>query len=110
MEKDSAIDKSFWISDFDEQTTDDLDVDFSAYEEPGAGDKDIKDFLKIRQEQRWGLGSYQEKYFGFLKIVYFFMTISRLNQWVSQISFQIEKNKRISLKNSWRSLAWESVD
>ncbi|RUS73382.1 hypothetical protein EGW08_018860, partial [Elysia chlorotica] len=42
--------------DFDEQTTDDLDVDFSAYEEAGAGDKDIKDFLKIRQEERFRSG------------------------------------------------------
>ncbi|KAI8759269.1 G patch domain-containing protein 3 [Biomphalaria glabrata] len=42
--------------DFDEQTTDDLDVDFSAYEEPGTGDKDIKDFLKIRQEARFRSG------------------------------------------------------
>ena len=49
------------LSDFDEQTTDDLDVDFSPYEEPGSGDKDIKDFLKIRQEARWG---------GFLKMYF----------------------------------------
>ncbi|KAH9515528.1 G patch domain-containing protein 3 [Bulinus truncatus] len=42
--------------DFDEQTTDDLDVDFSAYEEPGSGDKDIRDFLKIRQETRFRNG------------------------------------------------------
>ncbi|XP_059164402.1 G patch domain-containing protein 3-like [Physella acuta] len=42
--------------DFDEQTTDDLDVDFSAYEEPGSGDMDIKDFLKIRQEERFRNG------------------------------------------------------
>ena len=50
------------LTDFDEQTTDDLDVDFSAYEEPGAGDKDIKDFLKIRQEQRYVIcHSYKKK-------------------------------------------------
>ncbi|CAL1532300.1 unnamed protein product [Lymnaea stagnalis] len=42
--------------DFDEQTTDDLDVDFSAYEEPGSGDKDIKDFIKIQQETRFRNG------------------------------------------------------
>ncbi|XP_035827157.1 G patch domain-containing protein 3 isoform X2 [Aplysia californica] len=52
-------DAMFWQEregDFDEQTTDDLDVDFSAYEEQGAGDKDIKDFLKIRQETRFRNG------------------------------------------------------
>ncbi|GFS16594.1 G patch domain containing 3 [Elysia marginata] len=41
---------------FDEQTTDDLDVDFSVYEEAGAGDKDIKDFLKMRQSERFRSG------------------------------------------------------
>lgn len=44
--------ENLYLTDFDEQTTDDLDVDFSAYEELGTGDKDIKDFLKIRQEER----------------------------------------------------------
>ena len=48
-------DAQYWQKeegDFDEQTADDLDVDMSAYYEDGAGDKDIKDFLLIRQEQR----------------------------------------------------------
>ena len=49
----SQFSPSFLLQDFDEQTTDDLDVDFSAYEEAGAGDKDIKDFLRIRQEERF---------------------------------------------------------
>lgn len=38
--------------DFDEQTTDDLDVDMSAYYDEGAGDKDTKDYITMRQEQR----------------------------------------------------------
>ena len=41
-----------YFSDFDEQTADDWDVDMSAYYEEGAGDKDIRDFLTIRQEKR----------------------------------------------------------
>ncbi|CAG5124801.1 unnamed protein product [Candidula unifasciata] len=52
-------DAVFWQEregDFDEQTTDDLDVDFSVYEGEGAGDKDIQDFLKIRQEKRFREG------------------------------------------------------
>ncbi|XP_063447973.1 G patch domain-containing protein 3-like [Mytilus trossulus] len=49
-------DAQYWKEqegDFDEQTTDDWDVDMSAYYEKGAGDKDIKDFLAMRQSQRW---------------------------------------------------------
>ncbi|KAM3936456.1 G patch domain-containing protein 3 [Leptodactylus fuscus] len=38
--------------DFDEQTADDWDVDMSEYYEPGSGDKDAKDLLKIRLERR----------------------------------------------------------
>ncbi|KAK7488497.1 hypothetical protein BaRGS_00020282 [Batillaria attramentaria] len=48
-------DAQYWQEkegDFDEQTADDLDVDMSAYYETGAGDKDIRDFVTIRQEQR----------------------------------------------------------
>ncbi|BFZ19631.1 hypothetical protein BsWGS_22670 [Bradybaena similaris] len=52
-------DAVFWQEregDFDEQTTDDLDVDFSVYEGEGPGDKDIQDFLKVRQEKRFREG------------------------------------------------------
>lgn len=48
-------DAQYWHEkegDFDEQTTDDLNVDMSAYYEDGAGDPDIRDFVTIRQEQR----------------------------------------------------------
>ncbi|XP_069828704.1 G patch domain-containing protein 3 [Dendropsophus ebraccatus] len=38
--------------DFDEQTADDWDVDMSEYYEPGTGDKDAKDLLKMRLETR----------------------------------------------------------
>ncbi|XP_063810776.1 G patch domain-containing protein 3 [Pseudophryne corroboree] len=38
--------------DFDEQTADDWDVDMSGYYEHGAGDKDAKDYLKMRLETR----------------------------------------------------------
>ncbi|XP_018416680.1 PREDICTED: G patch domain-containing protein 3 [Nanorana parkeri] len=38
--------------DFDEQTADDWDVDMSEYYEPGSGDKDAKDYLKMRLESR----------------------------------------------------------
>lgn len=47
------------FSDFDEQTTDDWDVDMSAYYEPGAGDKDIKDFIAIRHETQYRVGTQQ---------------------------------------------------
>ena len=40
------------LVDFDEQTADDWDVDMSAYYEKGAGDKDARDYLSIRQEKR----------------------------------------------------------
>lgn len=42
----------FSLPDFDEQTADDWDVDMSEYYEPGTGDKDAKDFLKMRLETR----------------------------------------------------------
>ncbi|KAM9319540.1 G patch domain-containing protein 3 [Gastrophryne carolinensis] len=48
-------DAQFWEEqegDFDEQTSDDWDIDMSEYYEPGAGDKDAKDYLKIRLETR----------------------------------------------------------
>ena len=38
------------FSDFDERTTDDWDVDMSVYYEPGAGDKDARDFVTMREE------------------------------------------------------------
>ncbi|XP_053310457.1 G patch domain-containing protein 3 [Spea bombifrons] len=38
--------------DFDEQTADDWDVDMSGYYEDGAGDKDARDYLKMRLETR----------------------------------------------------------
>lgn len=48
-------DAQYWEEkegDFDEQTADDLDVDMSIYYEKGSGDKDIRDFVDIRREQR----------------------------------------------------------
>nr|DBA33748.1 TPA: hypothetical protein GDO54_001387 [Pyxicephalus adspersus] len=48
-------DAQFWHEeegDFDEQTADDWDVDMSEYYEPGSGDKDAKDYLKMRLESR----------------------------------------------------------
>ena len=42
----------FVFTDFDEQTADDLNVDMSGYYEDGAGDKDARDYLTLRQEQR----------------------------------------------------------
>ncbi|XP_052247176.1 G patch domain-containing protein 3-like [Dreissena polymorpha] len=48
-------DAQYWQAqdgDFDEQTADDWDVDMSAYYEEGAGDKDARDFLKLRQDKR----------------------------------------------------------
>ncbi|KAK3582949.1 hypothetical protein CHS0354_019955 [Potamilus streckersoni] len=48
-------DAQYWQEqegDFDEQTADDWDVDMSTYYEEGAGDKDARDYLAIRQEQR----------------------------------------------------------
>ena len=38
--------------DFDEQTTDDWEVDMSEYYEAGTGDKDARDYIKMRKEQR----------------------------------------------------------
>ena len=38
------------FADFDERTTDDWDVDMSVYYEPGAGDKDARDFVTMREE------------------------------------------------------------
>ncbi|XP_060064914.1 G patch domain-containing protein 3-like [Ylistrum balloti] len=48
-------DAQYWKQqegDFDEQTTDDLDVDMSVYYEEGVGDKDARDYLTMRQETR----------------------------------------------------------
>ncbi|XP_053562965.1 G patch domain-containing protein 3 [Bombina bombina] len=48
-------DAQYWQEeegDFDEQTADDWDVDMSGYYEEGAGDKDAKDYLKMRLEKR----------------------------------------------------------
>ncbi|XP_041378693.1 G patch domain-containing protein 3-like [Gigantopelta aegis] len=48
-------DAQYWHQqegDFDEQTADDLNVDMSGYYEDGAGDKDARDYLTLRQEQR----------------------------------------------------------
>ena len=38
------------FADFDERTADDWDVDMSVYYEPGAGDKDARDFVAMREE------------------------------------------------------------
>lgn len=38
------------FADFDERTVDDWDVDMSVYYEPGAGDKDARDFVAMREE------------------------------------------------------------
>ncbi|XP_068125337.1 G patch domain-containing protein 3 [Hyperolius riggenbachi] len=46
-------DAQYWQEqegDFDEETADDWDVDMSEYYEPGSGDKDAKDYLKMRLE------------------------------------------------------------
>ncbi|KAM4794968.1 G patch domain-containing protein 3-like isoform 1-T2 [Rhinophrynus dorsalis] len=50
--------------DFDEQTSDDWDVDMSGYYEEGAGDKDARDYLKMRLEDRRrnGMESTEEQY------------------------------------------------
>lgn len=48
-------DAQYWQEqegDFDEQTTDDWDVDMSVYYEKGAGDKDARDHVTMRQENR----------------------------------------------------------
>ncbi|XP_069080167.1 G patch domain-containing protein 3 [Pleurodeles waltl] len=48
-------DAQYWRAeegDFDEQTADDWDVDMSVYYEDGAGDKDARDSVRMRQEQR----------------------------------------------------------
>ncbi|XP_062583065.1 G patch domain-containing protein 3-like [Saccostrea cucullata] len=48
-------DAQYWQEqegDFDEQTTDDWDVDMSVYYEDGAGDKDARDHVTMRQEKR----------------------------------------------------------
>ena len=38
------------LTDFDERTADDWDVDMSVYYESGAGDKDARDFVAMREE------------------------------------------------------------
>ncbi|XP_008835059.1 G patch domain-containing protein 3 [Nannospalax galili] len=48
-------DAQFWQEeggDFDEQTADDWDVDMSIYYEKDGGDKDARDFVQMRLEQR----------------------------------------------------------
>ena len=48
-------DAQYWKQfegDFDEQTADDWDVDMSEYSERGTGDKDARDFIQMRAEQR----------------------------------------------------------
>ncbi|XP_076369388.1 G patch domain-containing protein 3-like [Tachypleus tridentatus] len=48
-------DAQYWDAregDFDEKTADDWDVDMAGYYEPGAGDKDARDFLQMRRETR----------------------------------------------------------
>ncbi|XP_007425926.2 G patch domain-containing protein 3 [Python bivittatus] len=48
-------DAQYWQedgADFDEQTADDWDVDMSIYYEKGGGDKDARDLVQIRFEQR----------------------------------------------------------
>ena len=42
----------YFSSDFDEQTADDWDVDMEIYTDPTGGDKDARDFMEMRQEQR----------------------------------------------------------
>ncbi|XP_029427243.1 G patch domain-containing protein 3 isoform X2 [Rhinatrema bivittatum] len=48
-------DAQYWQEeqgDFDEQTADDWDVDMSIYYDQGAGDKDSRDFMQMKLEQR----------------------------------------------------------
>ncbi|RDD40704.1 G patch domain-containing protein 3 [Trichoplax sp. H2] len=48
-------DANYWKEqegDFDEQTVDDWDVDFSAYYERDGGDKDVRDMIQMRIEKR----------------------------------------------------------
>ena len=40
------------LTDFDERTSDDWDVDMSAFFDPEDGDQDAQDFLQIRREKR----------------------------------------------------------
>lgn len=49
--------------DFDQRTSDDWDVDMSGYYEPGAGDKDARDFITMRREQRSRAGTSTESVF-----------------------------------------------
>ncbi|XP_019634690.1 PREDICTED: G patch domain-containing protein 3-like [Branchiostoma belcheri] len=52
-------DAQFWDQmrgDFDERTTDDWDVDMSVYYDPDGGDKDARDYLQMRLEQRLRAG------------------------------------------------------
>lgn len=43
--------------DFDEQTADDWDVDFSVYHEEGGGDKDARDAVEMRKSEMWREGN-----------------------------------------------------
>ncbi|XP_038057948.1 G patch domain-containing protein 3-like [Patiria miniata] len=48
-------DAAFWDKqdgDFDEKTADDWDVDMSGYNDPDGGDKDARDFIQMREQQR----------------------------------------------------------
>ncbi|CAH1244399.1 GPATCH3 [Branchiostoma lanceolatum] len=52
-------DAQYWDQlrgDFDERTTDDWDVDMSVYYDPDGGDKDARDYLQMRLEQRLRAG------------------------------------------------------
>ncbi|KAI9565010.1 hypothetical protein GHT06_008752 [Daphnia sinensis] len=43
--------------DFDEQTTDDWDVDYSVYHEENGGDKDARDCVEMRRSTMWRQGN-----------------------------------------------------
>jgi hypothetical protein len=48
------------ISDFDEQTADDLDVDMSVYYEATGGDRDARDFVILQRDKRRRKGISEE--------------------------------------------------
>lgn len=48
------------LTDFDEQTSDDWDVDMSVYYEPNGGDKDARDSVLMRREKRRWQGVHDE--------------------------------------------------
>ncbi|XP_077996044.1 G patch domain-containing protein 3-like [Glandiceps talaboti] len=54
-------DANYWDEqegDFDERTADDWDVDMSVYYDPDGGDKDARDFVQMRLEQKRRAGIY----------------------------------------------------